>query len=51
MCHPGLSCNSNAYRHWKYRQVEEMLALVEMEVTEAILKRNIKITSFKNLDI
>lgn len=49
MCHPGLSYNSTDYSHWNYQQVEEMLALVDMEVAEAILKRNIEITSFKNL--
>lgn len=49
MCHPGLTDDSTNYSHWKYRQVEEMLALVDREVAEVLLKRNIEITSFKNL--
>lgn len=49
MCHPGLTDDSTNYSHWKYRQVEEMLALVDTEVAEVLLKRNIEITSFKNL--
>lgn len=50
MCHPGLSDDSKDYSHWKYRQVEEMLALVNREVAEVLIKKNIEITSFKNLN-
>jgi chitin disaccharide deacetylase len=49
MCHPGLTDNSTTNFHWKYRHVEEMFALVDKELLEVVLKRNIEITSFKNL--
>jgi len=49
MCHPGLTDGSTDYSHWNYRQVEEMFALVDGEVPEVLFKRNIEITSFKNL--
>lgn len=49
MCHPGMSEDLTNYTHWKYRQVEEMLALVDTEVATVIIKKNIEISSFKNL--
>lgn len=49
MCHPGLSNYSTDYSHWNYRQIEEMHALIDVEVSELIVKKNIQIASFKNL--
>ncbi len=47
MCHPGFmelsSQNSN------YRQVEESIALRDSDVMEIIKRKNIELTSFKNL--
>lgn len=49
MCHPGCTDDPTNYSHRKYRQAEEILALVDREVAELLIKRNIEITSFKNL--
>ena len=49
MCHPGLTEDSTNYSHWKYRQLEEMHTLIDKEVADALMKKNIEITSFKNL--
>lgn len=49
MCHPGLFDELTHHSYLNYRRVEEMYALVDGEVLESLMKKNIKITSFKNL--
>ena len=49
MCHPGFSDSSPNYSHLKYRQVEEMMALIDDEIADALKARNVEISSFQNL--
>jgi predicted glycoside hydrolase/deacetylase ChbG (UPF0249 family) len=49
MCHPGFMNNSEDFSESNYRQVEEMYALTNKHVTEILLKKNIEISSFRNL--
>jgi hopanoid biosynthesis associated protein HpnK len=50
MCHPGLVNSYIDHSPSSYRQVEETLALVDLEVAELLKQKNIMITSFNNLD-
>lgn len=50
MCHPGLRNSHIDHSPLRYRQVEETFALVDLEVSELLKQKNIRITSFNNLD-
>jgi predicted glycoside hydrolase/deacetylase ChbG (UPF0249 family) len=49
MCHPGHEDAASRYFEWQYSWADELSAMVNPEVAEAIRRRGIKLISYRDL--
>jgi hopanoid biosynthesis associated protein HpnK len=49
MCHPGIDDPQPTHAHWGYRWAEELDALLDREVAEALRRRPVQLTSYREL--
>jgi hopanoid biosynthesis associated protein HpnK len=50
MCHPGLDSRSTKYNHWDYRWSDELQALLDRDIGDALRRRGIDLISYRHLN-
>ena len=50
MCHPGLDSRSGRYDHWGYRWSDELRALVDRDIGDALRRRRVDLISYRQLN-
>ena len=50
MCHPGYDDPATAYGHWRYQWGRELAALTDPGIRAALERRELRLTSFRNLE-
>lgn len=49
MCHPGMDDLASSHSHWGYRWSDELEALLDKDVADALQQRAVVLTSFRDL--